>query len=85
MQEMWVGSLGLEDSLQEGMVTHSSTLAWRIPWTEEPGGLQSIRVQTLLKRLSTRTLLFHWLVWGETGGSEEEQREAACPAPTPGM
>jgi len=42
MQEMWVGSLGLEDSLQEGMVTHSSTLAWRIPWTEEPGGLQSI-------------------------------------------
>ena len=43
------------------------------------------RVQTLLKRLSTRTLLFHWLVWGETGGSEEEQREAACPAPTLGM
>ena len=42
MQEMWVGSLGLEDSLQEGMVTHSSTLAWRIPWTEEPRGLQSI-------------------------------------------
>ena len=41
-QETWVGSLGQEDSLQEGMATYSSTLAWRIPWTEEPGRLQSI-------------------------------------------
>ena len=40
MQEMLVQSLGQEDPLEEGMVTHSSTLAWRIPWTEEPGGLQ---------------------------------------------
>ena len=39
---MQVQSLGLEDSLKEGMVTHSSILAWRISWTEEPGGLQSI-------------------------------------------
>ena len=36
------GSLGREDPLEEGMATHCSTLAWRIPWTEEPGGLQSI-------------------------------------------
>ena len=36
---------GLEDPLEEGMATHSSILAWRIPWTEEPGGLQSSRVQ----------------------------------------
>ena len=42
MQEMQVGSLGRDDSLEEGMATHSSTLAWRIPWTEEPGGLQSM-------------------------------------------
>ena len=41
-QEMWVQSLGQEDALQGGMVTHSSILAWRIPWAEEPGGLQSI-------------------------------------------
>ena len=41
-QQMWVGSLGQEDPLEEGMATHSSFLAWRIPWTEEPGGLQSI-------------------------------------------
>ena len=39
---MWVWFLNQEDALQEGMITHSSTLAWRIPWTEEPGGLQSI-------------------------------------------
>ena len=38
-QEMWVRSLGWEDSLEEGMATHSTILAWRIPWTEEPGGL----------------------------------------------
>ena len=38
---MWVPFLGREDPLEEGMATHSSILAWRIPWTEEPGGLQS--------------------------------------------
>ena len=41
MQEMWVQSLGQEDPLENGMATHSSILAWRIPWTEEPGGLWS--------------------------------------------
>ena len=45
MQETWVHSLGWEDPLEEGMATHSSILAWRIPWTEEPGGLQSIVLQ----------------------------------------
>ena len=40
--EMRVQSLGGEDPLEEGMTTHSSILAWRIPWTEEPGGLQSV-------------------------------------------
>ena len=38
---MWVQSLGLEDPLEEGMAAHSRVLAWRIPWTEEPGGLWS--------------------------------------------
>ena len=41
VQETWVRSLGQEDPLEKGMATHSSTLAWGIPWTEEPGGLQS--------------------------------------------
>ena len=45
MQETWVGSLGQEDPLEEGMATHSSILAWRIPWTEEPGRLQSMGSQ----------------------------------------
>ena len=40
MRETWVRSLGREDPLEEEMATHSSILAWRIPWTEEPGGLQ---------------------------------------------
>ena len=41
----WVGSLGWEDALQEGMATHSSILVWSIPWTEEPGRLQSLGLQ----------------------------------------
>ena len=45
MQETWVRSLGVENPLEDGMATHSSILAWRIPWTEEPGGLQSMRWQ----------------------------------------
>ena len=42
MQETWVRSLGWEDPLEKGLATHSSILAWRIPWTEEPGRLQSM-------------------------------------------
>ena len=42
---MWVPSLRWEDPLEEGMATRSSILAWKIPWTEEPGRLQSIRLQ----------------------------------------
>ena len=44
MPESWVRSLGQEDPLEEGMATHSSILAWRIPWTEEPDGLPVHRV-----------------------------------------
>ena len=44
-QKMCVQSLGREDTLEEGMATHSSVLTWRIPWTEEPGGLQSMGSQ----------------------------------------
>ena len=45
VQEMWVRSLDWEDPLEESMATHSSILAWKIPWTEEPGGLQSMGSQ----------------------------------------
>ena len=45
MRESWVQSLGWEDPLEKGMATHSSILAWRSPWTEDPGGLQSMGSQ----------------------------------------
>ena len=56
MQETWVRSLGWEDPLEKGMATHSSILVWRIPWTEEPGGLQSMRSQEsdVTERLGTQ-------------------------------
>ena len=47
VQETWVRSLGWEDPLEKGMATHSSILAWRIPWTEKSSGLQSIELQRL--------------------------------------
>ena len=46
MQGMWIWSLGWEDPLEEAMVIHSSILAWKVPWTEESGGLQSMGSQT---------------------------------------
>ena len=45
VRETWVRSLGQEDPLEQEMAIHSSTLAWKIPWTEEPGGLQSMGSQ----------------------------------------
>ena len=52
IQETWVRSLGQEDPLGEEMATHSSILAWEIPWTEEPGGLQSMGLQKSRSGLS---------------------------------
>ena len=49
-QKTWVQSLGQEDPLEKGMASHSSILAWRIPWTEEPGSLQ----QMMLKRIGDK-------------------------------
>ena len=56
MRETWVQSLGREDPLEKEMATHSSILAWRIPWTQEPGGLQSTGSQSRT-RLSDFTYL----------------------------
>ena len=52
IQETWVHSLGQDDPLEKGMATYSSIIAWRIPWTEEPGGLQSMGVTRSRTRLS---------------------------------
>ena len=48
MQETWVQSLGQEDLLEKEMATHSSTLAWKIPWTEDRGSLQSVGSQRVI-------------------------------------
>ena len=55
VQETWVQSLGQEDPLEKGMATHSSILAWRIPWTEEPRGLQSTGYQRVRHDCATKT------------------------------
>ena len=61
-QESWVRSLGWEDPLEEEMATHSSILAWRIPWTEEPGGLQSMGLQRVEQiTLSLSYFDFNWI------------------------
>ena len=65
MQETWVRSLGQEDPLEKEMATPSSTLAWKIPWTEKPGRLQSMGSQSQT-RLSDFT---HLMVVGDKGGS----------------
>ena len=56
MQETRVQSLGREDPLEKGIATHSSIIAWRIPWTEEPGRLQSMRSQRVGRDRVTNTL-----------------------------
>ena len=54
MQETWIRSLGQEDPLEEEMPTHSNILAWEIPWTEEPGGLQSMVLQRVRRDLAAK-------------------------------
>ena len=66
MLEAWVQSLSQEDCLEKEMATHSSVLAWRIPWTEEPGGLQSMGSQ---ESDTTERLHFH-LLSQASGGRE---------------
>ena len=58
----WVPSLGQEDPLEEGMATHSSILAWRIPWTEKPGELQSIGWHRVRHNGSDLAYMHH-LLW----------------------
>ena len=59
MQETQVRSLGLEDPLEKGMATHFSILDWRIPWTEEPGGLQSMGLQKVGHDSVTNTTAYY--------------------------
>ena len=61
MGETWVLSLGWEDPLEKGMPTHSNNLAWRIPWTEEPVRLQSMRLQRVGYDWVTFTFMGNWI------------------------
>ena len=74
--ESWVRSLGWEDPLEEEMATHSSTLAWRIPWTEEPGRLQSMGLQRVRHDWVTNSL-FH-LCKAHTGSHCGERFDGQC-------
>ena len=60
MQETWVLSLGWKNLLEKGMATHSSILASRIPWTEEPGGLHAMGYQRIRHDGLTNTFTFHF-------------------------
>ena len=73
MREAWVPSMGLEDPLEKEVATHSSVLGWRIPGTEEPGGLQSTGSQSRA-RLSDFT--------GPLGGPEAKTRTPKAPGPS---
>ena len=72
VRETRVQSLGWEDPLEKEMATHSNTLAWKIPWTEEPGGLQSMGSQTVGHDWATSVSLslshFTGLLWGSNKG-----------------
>ena len=62
MQETWAQSLGWEDRLEKGMTTHSSILAWRILWTEKPGGLQSKGSQRVRQNWATNNFTYFMIL-----------------------
>ena len=62
MQETWVCPLGQEDPLEKGMATHSSVLTWKIPWAEEPGGLQSMGSQGVGHNCTTNTFTLECMI-----------------------
>ena len=67
IQETWVQSLGREDPLEKEMAPHSSTLAWKIPWTEEPGRLQSMGLQRVdYDRETSLSFFLSFFLWLET-------------------
>ena len=80
---MWVWSLGGEDPLEKGTATYSSILAWRIPWTEEPRGLQSMGLQ----RMEHKWESFTFPLLGLTGSldGKESARSAGNPSLIPGL
>ena len=62
IQKTWVWYLGREDALEKGLATHYSFLAWRILWTEEPGGLQSMGLQRVEHNWATNIFIFTYII-----------------------
>ena len=91
MQETWVRSLGQEDPLEKEMATHSSILAWKIPRTEEPDGLQSVGLQRVGQDWATVTSLHEWInIWSnhyitENMKSSIDDRRKMPPTWTPNI
>ena len=84
MQEIQFKSLGHKNSLEEEMATHSSTLAWEIPWTEELGGLLSMGLQKSQTQLSNMLLLFSCSVVSSSLQHLGLQHDRlSCPSPSP--
>ena len=73
MWETWVQSLGQEDPLEKEMATHSIILAWRIPWTEEPGGLQSMGLK---ESDTTEQLHFHFLLYNNYSQVYRQEKDS---------
>ena len=79
MWETWVRSLGREDPLEKEMATHSSILAWRIPWTEEPGGLQSTGSQRVRHDWTTSLSLYKHYDCVENSKEYQKQKNKQKP------
>ena len=77
-QETWVGSLGQEDPLEEEVATHSSILAWGIPWTEEPGRLESVGSRRVGRDGSYLAHMHLFLLTGFPGGSVVKKPRASA-------
>ena len=86
MQETRVRPLGREDLLEKEMATHSSVLAWRIPWTEEPGGLQTTGLQEWDTSVRFSSVHFSQSVVSDSLRPHEPQHiRPPCPSPTLGV
>ena len=85
MQETQVRSLGQEDPLEKEMAAHSSILAWIIPWTEEPGGLQLMGSQESDMTKATSVQFSRSVVSDSLGPRESQQARPPCPSPSPGV
>ena len=75
MQKIQVQSLGQEGPLKKGMIAHSSILAWRIPWTEEHGGLQSMGLQRVRLDWETYTFTFHFQITSYFSGFDRHKKK----------